>query len=91
MSISRIADSVFLEIAIDKKKKNYKTDINSPVEESFFEALQHNQYGTRENEQQKQKKKEDKDAHMNAWKMAQQDNSHWFVDENVGTHINTAG
>ncbi len=87
MSITRIADSVFLDLALKGKKRSTKTEANRPVEGSFFEALAQNQYGTRENSQQEKKHSED---NKEAWKEAQ-DNSHWFVDENIGTHIDTAG
>ena len=90
MSITRIADSVFFDIAVKERKKNYKTDASAPIESSFFQALHQNQYGSKENEQKNKEKDKDKEAQMEAWKEAQ-DNSHWFVDESIGKHINTVG
>ena len=43
-----------------------------------------------ENEQKNKEKDKDKEAQMKAWKEAQ-DNSHWFVDESIGKHIDTVG
>ncbi len=90
MSITRVADSVFFDLPIKGKKKSYKTDANAPIEGSFFEALQQNQYGSKENEQQKKNKDKNKAAQEKAWKEAQ-DNSHWFVEEHIGKNIDTAG
>ena len=86
MSITRIADSVFMDLALKGKKRSSKTEVNRPVEGSFFEVLAQNQRNFKENTQEEKKQSEDKEA----WKQAQ-DNSHWFVDENVGTHIDTVG
>lgn len=87
MSITRIADSVFMDLALNGKKRSSKTETNKPVEGSFFETLAQNQYGAKENMEKEKKQQED---NKEMWKQAQ-DNSHWFVEENIGTHIDTAG
>ncbi|SFQ47876.1 hypothetical protein SAMN02910358_02357 [Lachnospiraceae bacterium XBB1006] len=93
MSITRIADSVFLDIAINKKKIVKRTNVNAPVEGSFFEALNQGQYGARENSEQKKQKHEQEAESVKAWNYYNglKDNSHWFVEESIGTKFDTVG
>lgn len=93
MSITRIADSVFMDVAINKKKIVKRTNVNAPVEGSFFEALHQNQYGLQENNEQKKQKREQEAESLRAWSQFNglKDNSHWFVDESIGTKFDTVG
>ena len=93
MNITRIADSVFLDVAINKKKIVKRTNVNAPVEGSFFEALNHEQYGSKENSEQKNQKHKQEAESIKAWNnyAGIKDNSHWFVEENIGTKFDTVG
>ncbi|MBE5906679.1 MAG: hypothetical protein E7277_07830 [Lachnospiraceae bacterium] len=93
MSITRIADSVFLDIAINKKKIVKRTNVNAPVEGSFFEALNQEQYGSKENSEKRNQKQKQEAESVRAWNSYNgiKDNSHWFVEESVGTKFDTVG
>lgn len=93
MSITRIADSVFLDVAINKKKIVKRTNVNAPVEGSFFEALHQNQYGSQESGEQKRQKRNQEVESVRAWSQFNglKDNSHWFVEESIGTKFDTVG
>lgn len=91
MSITRIADSVYYEIALNNKKyKKVKTDANMPIESSLFEKLfqneKKNNYETKEEKHVAKVKKEK----VTTWEDISY-SENWKEERLIGSKIDTVG
>ena len=96
MSITRIMDSVFESISIDKRKKLGTADRNteslSAVEGNFYLAFSAQDNKNRESERDAKNRGKDAKTLEEQWKEAQQMvNLTKFRDEYIGTHIDSRG
>ena len=96
MSITRIMDSVFESISIDKRKKlgtaDRKTESLSAVEGNFYLAFSAQDNKNRESERDAKNRGKDAKTLEEQWKEAQQMvNLTKFRDEYLGTHIDSRG
>ena len=96
MSITRIMDSVFTSISIDKKKRLGTADRNteslSAVEGNFFLAFNAENEKRRDNDRDAKNKGKDAKTLEEQWKQAQEMvNLAHYRDEFLGTHIDSRG
>ena len=96
MSITRIMDSVFESISIDKKKRLGTADRNteslSAVEGNFFLAFNAENEKRRDNDRDAKNKGKDAKTLEEQWKQAQEMvNLAHYRDEFLGTHIDSRG